>query len=296
MPYNINMSSDSNSNSSRKSGSDDGGISLHSVKYDRVNRRYRWLRGRTRNAANRSVGSISSVSSFSSRSSSSSSGGGSSGSGSSSSNERRDTSISSSSSSRSSRREMSENESSSSDGDESSSGSSSSSSSVVHLPLHIQILTDVDVLLEGLLCAGFEVKRQKRVKLDKNLERFKAYFGVGPVATAKVMVALKEKYGEINYRDCLMGMNWLKLYLTLPVMEGIWKLCDKVISKRVKKYVSRIQSLKDNKIRMPNFHPDEIYIISVDGVHFMTEEFLLDPSSKWYCFKKNSPGLVSLFY
>ncbi len=189
---------------------------------------------------------------------------------------------------------MSENESSSSDGDESS--GSSSSSSVVHLPLHIQILTDVDVLLEGLLCAGFEVKRQKRVKLDKNLERFKAYFGVGPVATAKVMVALKEKYGEINYRDCLMGMNWLKLYLTLPVMEGIWKLCDKVISKRVKKYVSRIQSLKDNKIRMPNFHPDEIYIISVDGVHFMTEEFLLDPSSKWYCFKKNSPGLVSLFY
>jgi hypothetical protein len=47
---------------------------------------------------------------------------------------------------------------------------------------------------------------------------------------------------------------------------------------------------------MPDFHPDEIHIISVDGIHFITEEFLLDPSSKWYDFKKNSPGLVSAVF
>ena len=111
-----------------------------------------------------------------------------------------------------------------------------------------------------------------------------------------VISDLKQKCGDINYRDCLMGMNWLKLYLTLPVMEGLRKKCDKNISKIVKEYVSRIQCLKNKKIRMLNFHPDEIHIISVDGIHFITEEFLPDPSRKWYDFKKNSPGLASVVF
>jgi hypothetical protein len=191
-----------------------------------------------------------------------------------------------------------EEEASGSDGsdDESGSSGSSSSSSTTEIPKHKQILTEVDILVEGLLCAGFDLNRQKRVKIEKNLERFRAFYGVGPIATAKLMSDLKQKYGDINYRDCLMGMNWLKLYLTSPVMEGLWKKCDKNISKVVKEYVSRIQSLKHYKIRMPDFHSDEIYLISVDGIHFITEEFLLDPSSKWYDFKKNSPGLVSVVF
>lgn len=264
-------------------------FSIRSVRYDVKRKKYHWLHGRGKIHGGRSIGSISHVSSFSIRSSASSSSN-SIDSATASNDSRLHNSSSISSESTSGSDSGSDSESDSSDSDNSSRSGSSIS---IEVPKHKQILTDVDILVEGLKCAGFDLKRQKRVKLDKNLERFRAFYGVGPTATAQLMYDLKEKYKDINYSDCLMGMSWLKLYLTLPVMEGFWKKCDKNISKIVKDYVSRIQSLKDRKIRVPDFHPDEIHIISVDGIHFVTEEFLLNPSSKWFDFKKNSPGLVS---
>jgi len=42
------------------------------------------------------------------------------------------------------------------DEEEEASGSDSSSSSTTEIPKHKQILTEVDILVEGLLCAGFD--------------------------------------------------------------------------------------------------------------------------------------------
>jgi hypothetical protein len=99
------------------------------------------------------------------------------------------------------------------------------------------------------------------------------------------MSDLQRKNGDINYRDCLMRMNWLKFYVTLPVLEGLWKKCDKNISKIMKEMPISILTR------------DEIYcIISVDEIRFITEEFQLDPSRKWNAFKKNSPGLVIVVF
>lgn len=76
-------------------------------------------------------------------------------------------------------------------------------------------------------------------------------------------------------------------------MAGRWKHCEDYIGPKVKDYAKRIQSLKDLKIRFDGFDEKEEFWFSVDGVHFPTQEFRLDPSTKWFDFKSNSSGLVS---
>lgn len=70
-------------------------------------------------------------------------------------------------------------------------------------------------------------------------------------------------------------------YATEQVLAGVWGNCEPKISKIVNDYAKRIQSLKEKKIVFGGWGEDEVHIISVDGVNFTTQEFRLDPSSKW---------------
>ena len=68
-----------------------------------------------------------------------------------------------------------------------------------------------------------------------------------------------------------------KLYDTEHVLAGRWGYCEDYIRPKVKEYGKKIQSLKKYKIVFGGFHPEEVYIISVDGVNFSVNEMRLDP-------------------
>ena len=102
---------------------------------------------------------------------------------------------------------------------------------------------------------------------------------------------LRMKYPDVNYRDSMMAMNWLKSYETFQSMESSWDRCREHIGARVKDYVEKIASLKILKIKFGEFEDDEVIILTVDGVNFITEEFRMDPHGKWFDHKSKSSGL-----
>ena len=163
------------------------------------------------------------------------------------------------------------------------------------------IPTVATILAFGLEAVGFGQKRQQ-VQMKLNMTRFKAHYGVGPRTIQALYKDLKEKYKSTELKPCMITLNWFKvrvkmtlvhlyfilqqlmpvqLYATEPVLAGVWGYCEPKVSKIVNDYAKRIQSLKEKKIVFGGWGEDEVHIISVDGVNFTTQEFRLDPSSKW---------------
>ncbi len=69
------------------------------------------------------------------------------------------------------------------------------------------------------------------------------------------------------------------------------------LQKMVKAIATKIQSLRYQKIYFECFNfiqRNEIYIITIDSMHYETEEFWLHPSAKWYSQKKTTYGLTSI--
>ena len=88
-----------------------------------------------------------------------------------------------------------------------------------------------------------------------------------------------------------MCMNWLKVYDTERVLSARWGYGDlQFIRDTVKEYVTKIQALEVDVIKLDGFEELEVYLFGLDCVHMTTWEFRLDPSVKWYNFK--SPVLV----
>ena len=156
----------------------------------------------------------------------------------------------------------------------------------------VNALTDVNVLLAGLVYAGFNEKRQQRVNLERNIMRFKAFFGVPPTTVAALLNDLRDDNPNIIYKECLMTMNWLYCYETLPVLVGRWGYCENSIGTKVIKYAKMVQKLCKKKIRF-KFKNDVDYPASLDTVNFLVQEFRLDPSAKYFDHKSHSSGLVS---
>lgn len=155
----------------------------------------------------------------------------------------------------------------------------------------IDILTAPDLLYVGLTYVHFDKMRQSTVKHKENINRFIEHYGVPPSAVVPFFIDLKAKHPEIAYKEALMTMNWLKEYRTERAMSGTWGFgCVKHIRDTVKYYVEKMASLSETKIVFGGFDPNENICFSVDNVHFMTNEFRLDPSAKWFDFKSRSAG------
>jgi len=151
--------------------------------------------------------------------------------------------------------------------------------------------TSDKVLLRGLQFGGFEVK-QSSSKL--NIRRFREHYGVGAEACASIF---NDLYATViptdeNLREFLMTMNWLKCYPTEGIMAGDWNLNEKTIRTKVKVHSQSIAALKAKKILFGNFEDDDVFVVSVDGIHCNIYEPRKDPSSKWYSHKSNSAGLT----
>ena len=148
-----------------------------------------------------------------------------------------------------------------------------------------------DVFTFGLEWVGFDAGRQAKASYNLNYARFRANYGIGHKAIKALIDCLKEKKYKINLRGLMMTLSWYKHYLSEYVMEGYWGLSPKTVRDHLKRYTKMIQSLKPNKITFDGWGNDEIHIISVDGCNFRTQEFRLDPNSKWYDHKSHSSGV-----
>ena len=92
-----------------------------------------------------------------------------------------------------------------------------------------------------------------------------------------------------------MTVYWLKSYPTYIHFEGFWEVRKQDIGDMLKKYATSIQQLKDLKIRWfeeGELDDDDIFILSVDGVHCRIQEVRWDPGSKWYSHKSHGAVLT----
>ena len=147
-------------------------------------------------------------------------------------------------------------------------------------------------LATGLSLAGFPEERQK-VTQTKNLERFRAFYGIGPDAMSSLFNDLVENNPSraIEKRSLFMTLNWAYLYDTEPVLAGRWKLYEDTIRSKVKDYSESILKLRSKKIKWEGFGKEE-FIVSVDGTHCRIMEPRTDPGSKWYSHKFNAAAVA----
>lgn len=152
-------------------------------------------------------------------------------------------------------------------------------------------LTGAGLLWFGLCLVGFGTTRQN-VCDRTNKERFRAHYGVGPLAIIAAIVDMRRKFKEeVEVKHLMMTLCWLKLYETENVMAGRWGHCEQFCRETVKRYASKLQRLKGLKIRLVGIPADRTYWGSVDCLHAIMNEFRTDPGSKWYSHKHNGAGV-----
>ena len=148
-----------------------------------------------------------------------------------------------------------------------------------------------EMLNVGLALVGFPESRQNVVRAT-NIERFRAFYGVDPKSGFDISVALQAKMTTFSIADMLMTFSWLRLYETEHVLSGRWGLHVETIRNKVRSYVTFIQSLLADKVRWGPFDVNEVFLVTVDGVHCRIAEPRTDPGSKWYDHKTNSAGVA----
>ena len=152
-----------------------------------------------------------------------------------------------------------------------------------------------ELLHEGLSLCGFSESRQTRVKVERNEDRFRGNFGVSSLAISKLVTDLLDgnNIRGFNLRYFFLTLFWLKAYPTYVQIEGPWNLLPETIGPKIKEYARCIQLLKEKKIKW--FEDDEIaddiFIITVDGVHCRVQEVRKDPGTKWYSHKSHGAAL-----
>lgn len=75
-------------------------------------------------------------------------------------------------------------------------------------------------------------------------------------------------------------------------MAGHWGCSEPAVARKVNDAASKVQSHPYKKINFDCIQKNKTYIIRVYGMHCETEEFYVDPSTKWSTQKKNTSGLM----
>lgn len=99
-----------------------------------------------------------------------------------------------------------------------------------------------------------------------------------------------------NIKFLLMTLNWWKEYRTENNMAGHWKVSEKTFEKHVWAYTRAIQAISKHKIKWPfdgDNLPKEIFVLSVDGVHFKILEMRQTPDKDFKSVKLGRGAAVS---
>ena len=153
-------------------------------------------------------------------------------------------------------------------------------------------MTVDDILFYGLCYVGFGEERQN-VVIETSVDQFKAHFGPEPKTVKDLMSDLCEEFPDTSFKELLMALNWLKLYDIESVLAARWDYDESTCRSKIRETTKRIQSFKERLIVFDpsSFRPEEVHIITVDGVNFITQEFRLNPSTGYFDHKSHSCGL-----
>ncbi|KAL7529872.1 hypothetical protein ACHAXR_003199 [Thalassiosira sp. AJA248-18] len=149
---------------------------------------------------------------------------------------------------------------------------------------------EIDILYDGLIFAGFDPNRLKRNNVRRKAEWFKAFYGVEHTTAAPYLADLRKEHPDVDFKDCLMTMNWLTGYDVYPVLSARWGYCEEYIGPKVWDYCDKMATLARKKIFFELAHDIELGR-TVDCATFMTREMRLTPSSDWFDWKTHSCGL-----
>ena len=164
--------------------------------------------------------------------------------------------------------------------------------------------TSDEFLQLGLRKMGFSDETIRRNKASTNVDRFKDNYYVKPCTCAKLFVDIQsEDLGDARINNpkplyLLLALFYLKKYPTKIMMAAFTDGCHKTALMQSRKYVVAIQALMNSTIRwiFDDVGYDEIFIISVDGIHCPIFEPRTMPSSGWYSKKVYYMRLAWLFF
>ena len=165
------------------------------------------------------------------------------------------------------------------------------------------ILSKEEFKILALQLAGWPKTTIDRTCEKTNNGHMKDFCYVGPKTIVDVFEDIQDPLlGEFaiqkpNPAHLIHALYFLKKYPTshefaARVQDGT----EKTVMSRAWRYIRAIQALKEQKIRWifddDNEQYDELFLVSVDGVHCRVFEPRTQPSSGWYSKKSNGAGLT----
>lgn len=144
-----------------------------------------------------------------------------------------------------------------------------------------------ECLRKGLRYLKYSSKEIGRVCERTNLERFSSHYSFSPASIAAVL----NDNPDIDPKKMFLTLYWWKSYQTEHQMESRWKMHPETIRNACQLVCRQLAARKKDKIVFADFDPQQVYLATIDCVHFECQEFGTDPDSKWYSHKHNGPGL-----
>jgi DDE superfamily endonuclease len=135
-------------------------------------------------------------------------------------------------------------------------------------------------------------------KQEEHAVNFRKFYGIEPKSFCDVFRDLQTLDEPLRMKDpspyhLLMTLEWFRTYKTEFELTTVFFVSASTVSKELRKYTRAIQALKDKKIKWPynGQEGEEIFIVSVDGVHCTISEPRKVPSSKWFSHKTHGPAV-----
>ena len=144
-----------------------------------------------------------------------------------------------------------------------------------------------DCLRKGLGFMNYTPNEVDRVCERTNLERFASHYGFPPDTVAAVL----NDNPDVKEKELFMTLYWWKLYEPERAMESRWKWHPETIRDILYKVCGQLAKRKSDKIVFDYFDALQVYLASIDCVHFEWEECRTDPGGHWYSHKHNGPGI-----
>ena len=166
------------------------------------------------------------------------------------------------------------------------------------------IYTAAEIQSIGLDIVGYKQNRIQRAKPETNRYRFRVHFGSDPkviatifadLQTTTVAAAFIPPGNSRNIRHFLMAMHFLKVYPTEIQREATFDVSPAWGRDWCWYFIEKVQALKVSKIVWPEDNGgNDIWILSVDGIHCWTNEYIhpiWSKNSKIFSHKYSHAGL-----
>ena len=173
------------------------------------------------------------------------------------------------------------------------------------------ILTELEMLTEGLLLANYSKQQMQRCGERTNRSRFNSKFGASPAVICTIYEDLQKSSAKdtninpprlmrmegsrANLTWLLRSMIYLKKYPLEGDFETIFHLSPRYARGQIWETIEKIQYLKFQKVTWSDDYASaDIWIMTVDGTHVWIEEpghAIYSQDSRYFSHKFNKAGI-----